>query len=644
MSWSDAHCISGADLALRAVVHHDLHAPRDHIAEVSRLATVCARDGLDVLGPPPAWLEDASSNGPTREPDDVRGALVDEWPRLVRSVQTLDLDTCHGVLLRRLAVTRHDLLPAATRQTPLRTCEIPRSHWGMVDTRGMPRRLPTFDRKRWTLLAVLGGTFMLLVDITIVQVALPSIQRELEVDFTEFRWIIDAYALSLATLILTFGSLADRFGRKRVFAAGVALFTLASLLCGLATSGVFLSVARGVQGVGGAAMFATSLALIAQEFSGRGRRIAIALWSATVGAAVAVGPLLGGALTDGLGWEWVFFVNLPIGIAALAITLLRTVNVRDPNAEHSDVLGLVTFSSALFLVIFALLRGNELGWSSPTVVGCFVGAALVTAAFIEIERRQRRPMLDLSLFRKPAFVGVSVGTFAMGAGIFGLTVYITVYLQGVLGYSPLEGGIRLLPFMIPTFLVPLVTPRLLGRLPPGLMIGSGLLLVMAGLLLMWGIDVESTWTTLLAGMILAGAGVGVANPGIVHVALGTVPPQRSGMAGGFSNTCRIGGLATGVAAFGALLEGQVWSRLHELVAEPPEGLASVIAAGGSEAVAASTSGDSSQLVAAAHAAYVSGLNAVLLAGAATLLVGGIAALALIRARDLRHTAAAAETA
>jgi hypothetical protein len=198
--------------------------------------------------------------------------------------------------------------------------------------------------------------------------------------------------------------------------------------------------------------------------------------------------------------------------------------------------------------------------------------------------------------------------------------------------------------MIPTFLVPLVTPRLLGRLPPGLMIGTGLLLVMAGLLLMWGIDVESTWTTLLVGMILAGGGVGVANPAIVHVALGTVPPQRSGMAGGFSNTCRIAGLATGVAAFGALLQGQVSSHLHELVAEPPEGLASVIAAGGSEAVAASAPGDSSQLVGAAHAAYVSGLNAVLLAGAATLLVGGIAALALVRARDLHHTAPAAESA
>ncbi len=509
----------------------------------------------------------------------------------------------------------------------------------------MTAHLPTFDRKRWTLLAVLGGTFMLLVDITIVQVALPSIQRDLNVDFTEFRWIIDAYALSLATLILTSGSLADRFGRKRVFAAGVAVFTLASLLCGLATSGLFLSLARALQGVGGAAMFATSLALIAQEFGGRERRTAIALWSATVGAAVAIGPLLGGALTDGLGWEWVFFVNLPIGVAVLAITLLRTVNVRDPNAKHSDVLGLLSFSSALFLFIFALLRGNELGWSSPAVVGCFVGAALLAGAFVVIERRQPRPMLDLSLFRKRAFVGVSIGTFAIGAGIFGLTVYITVYLQGVLDYTPLQGGLRVLPFMIATFLVPLVTSRLLGRIPPGVVLGSGLLLVMAGLLLMWGIETDSGWTTLLAGMIVAGVGVGVANPAIVHVALGVVPPQRSGMAGGFSNTCRIGGLATGVAAFGALLQGQVSSSLNELVAAPPEGLVGAIAAGGSQAAAGfSTVAGRSQLVEAAHAAYVSGLNAVLLAGAMTLLVGGIVALVLVRERDLPYTAPAAETA
>ncbi len=506
----------------------------------------------------------------------------------------------------------------------------------------MTVRLPTLDRKRWTLLAVLGGTFMLLLDLTIVQVALPSIQRDLEVNFTEFRWIIDAYALSLATLILTFGSLADRFGRKRMFASGVAVFTLASLLCGLATSGLYLSVARALQGVGGAAMFATSLALIAQEFGGQERRTAIALWSATVGAAVAVGPLLGGILTDTLGWEWVFFVNLPIGVAVLAITLLRTVNVRDPHAEHSDVLGLVTFSSALFLFVFGLLRGNELGWSSPTVVGCFVGAFVVAVAFVVIEARQRRPMLDLSLFHKPAFVGVSLATFAIGAGIFGLMPYITVYLQGVLEYTPLQGGIRILPFMIPTFIVPLLTPRFQGRTPPGLMLGSGLLLVMAGVLLMWGIETDSGWTTLLAGMIVAGVGVGVANPAIVHVALGVVPPQRSGMAGGFSNTCRIGGFATGVAALGALLQGQASSRLNELVVAPPDGLADAIAAGGSRAAQAFDS--DAAIMEAARTAYVSGLNAALLAGAVLLLAGGVVALLMVRASDLHYTAPAPESA
>ena len=220
------------------------------------------------------------------------------------------------------------------------------------------------SRKWWALVAICGGTFMLLVDVTIVQVALPRIQRELHASFTDLQWVIDAYALTLSALILTSGTLADRVGRKRVFVGGLAIFTLASLLCGLSDSMTVLILARALQGVGGAAMFATSLALVAQEFRGPERAGAIAAWGATVGGAVAVGPLIGGILTDGLGWQWIFFVNIPIGLATIVISATRMVNVRDPDAERLDWAGLVTFSGALFLLIFGLLRGTDEGWEA----------------------------------------------------------------------------------------------------------------------------------------------------------------------------------------------------------------------------------------------------------------------------------------
>jgi EmrB/QacA subfamily drug resistance transporter len=408
---------------------------------------------------------------------------------------------------------------------------------------------------------------MLLIDITIVQVALPSIQRDLHASFTNLQWVIDAYALTLAALLLTSGALSDRFGRKRIFVCGVVVFTFASLLCGLAPTATWLNLARGLQGVGGAAMFATGLALIAQDFSGRERGTAIAIWGSTVGGAVAVGPLVGGVLTEGLGWEWIFFVNLPIGAAVLAIAALRMRNVRDPEAKHVDLAGFVTFSVALFLLIFSLLRGNALGWSSTTIVAALAGAAVLMAAFLVVERRQSRPMLDLTLFRRRAFSGVSVSTFAIGAGMFAMFPYITFYFQNLLGYSPLQGGLRLLPATLLVFIVPLATRTRVARIPGGTVLGVGMALTAGGLFLMHGLTVRSHWTALLPGLILTGVGVGLCNPAIATIALGVVPAARSGMASGISNTFRLGGLATGVAALGAIFQHEVQAQLASLL--PP---------------------------------------------------------------------------
>src|SRR5438105_7288191 len=232
--------------------------------------------------------------------------------------------------------------------------------------------------RRWTLVAVCTTTFMLLLDITIVNVALPSIQRRLHAGLTGLEWVVDAYALTLAALILTAGALSDRFGRRLLFMVGVLVFSSASLLCGLAWNIVALDVARALQGIGGAALFATALALIGHEYRGPERGGAIAIWGATVGAAVASGPLVGGILTDALGWRWVFFVNVPVGAFALLIARTRMVESRDVGALRTDLAGLVSFTAALFLIVFGLLRGNAEGWGSGLIVSTlFAGAALL---------------------------------------------------------------------------------------------------------------------------------------------------------------------------------------------------------------------------------------------------------------------------
>src|SRR3954468_4702655 len=249
------------------------------------------------------------------------------------------------------------------------------------------------ERKWWTLILISIATFMLLLDITVVNVALPDIQRDLHASLSSLQWVVDAYSLMLAALLLTAGSLGDRLGRRRVFSIGFGIFTFASFLCGIAGDPTLLNLARGLQGVGGAAMFATSLALIGQEFHGRDRATAFGVWGATIGGAVAIGPLVGGVLTENFGWEWIFFVNIPIGIAAIALTELKLANVAAQDPERIDVPGLVTFSVALFLLIFGLIRGNPEGWGSPVIVVALAGSVALLLLFLTIEHRSSHPML-----------------------------------------------------------------------------------------------------------------------------------------------------------------------------------------------------------------------------------------------------------
>ncbi|HKG36469.1 MAG TPA: MFS transporter [Solirubrobacterales bacterium] len=490
------------------------------------------------------------------------------------------------------------------------------------------------ERKWWTLVLISVATFMLLLDITIVNVALPEIERDLGASLSSLQWVVDAYALTLAAFLLTAGSLGDRLGRRRVFSAGFGVFTLASLLCGFAGDPTLLNFARALQGVGGAAMFATALALIGQEFHGRDRATAFGVWGATVGGAVAIGPLVGGVLTERLGWEWIFFVNVPIGLVAIVLTERRLVNVAAQDAQPVDVPGLLAFSSSLFLFVFGLIRANPEGWDSPLIVACLAGAALLMTAFVVIERRSPHPMLDLSLFRKQAFDGVSAAAFCLSAGMFALFLYITIYIQGVLGYSALEAGLRFLPLTVLSFLVAPISGNLSARVPIRVLVGSGLALTGVGLLLMRGVEPDSEWTTLLPGFLVAGAGIGLANPGIGQAAIAVVPAARAGMGSGINTTFRQVGIATGVAALGAVFQTRLESKLDELLPGAPAGLGEVAASGGSEAAArVAPAAQQARVGAAATEAFTAAFNEIVLIGAVIALVGSVASFALIRGRD-----------
>jgi EmrB/QacA subfamily drug resistance transporter len=498
------------------------------------------------------------------------------------------------------------------------------------------------NRKWWTLGAVCVATFMLLLDITVVNTALPAIQTDLGGSFTDLQWVIDAYALSLAALVLTAGSLADRLGRRRVFAAGLGIFTVASLLCALAPDPTFLNLARGLQGVGGAIMFAVSLALVAQEFpSGRERGMAMGIYGATIGIAVAIGPLLGGLLTDGLGWESVFLLNVPIGAAAIAVTYWKLAESRDPNATRIDWGGLVSFSTALFLLVLALVRGNDEGWGSALIVSLFTAAAALLAAFVAIERRVAEPMLPLSLFRRRAFTGVQLAAFAVSGSMFALFLYLTLYLQGFLDYSPVDAGLRYLPITIASFVVAPFAGMALARVQARYLMSAGLALTGVGLLLMGGLSQGSEWTALLAGFLLAGVGVGLLNPVIADVALSVVPKERSGMAAGINDTFRQVGIAVGIAAWGAIFLGTGASKVQEVAGN----------VGGDQArnlVEATSSGSLPQALGgvpqgtreltrdAAEQGFLQGLNEILLLGGILCFAGAALALWLVREHEIER--------
>ncbi|HEY1273746.1 MAG TPA: MFS transporter [Thermoleophilaceae bacterium] len=504
--------------------------------------------------------------------------------------------------------------------------------------------------KWWTLLVVCLATFMLLLDVTVVNVALPAIQSDLGSSFSDLQWVVDAYALMLAAALLTAGSFSDLLGRRKVFVTGVIAFIVASLLCGLSTSPLMLNLARGFQGVGGALMFATSLALLAQEFHGRERGTAFGVWGATTGLSVAIGPLVGGVLTEAFGWEWIFFVNIPVGIFTSVLAVSKMREGEPDRSRRIDWGGAATFSVALFCLVFALIRGNEEGWGSPMIVSLLVTSAALLIAFVVIELTIEQPMLDLNLFRKPSFGGAQAVAFFLHASMFAMFLYIVLYMQNVLDYSPLQAGVRFLPISLLSFFSAPIAGRLSAFAPVRLLMGAGLTLVGIGLLLMSGLTVDDTWTALLAGFIVAGVGIGFTNAPLASTAVAVVEPARSGVASGANSTFRQVGTATGIAALGAIFQARVADHAAQMLSTtlPPGAshrLGDAIASGAGEHAARFAPPQARETVAnVAREAFVSGMNDIFVVAAIGAFVGAALGLLLVRRRDFVVSQSPAEAA
>jgi len=505
------------------------------------------------------------------------------------------------------------------------------------------------DKKWWTLIAVCAGIFMLLLDVTIVIVAQPSIQSGLHASFSDVQWTLDAYALTLASLLLTSGSLADRYGRKLLFSIGLAVFTLGSLLCGLATSPLMLILSRSGQGVGGAIMMATSLALLGHSFRGRERGVAFGIWGAVVGISSALGPVLGGVITTEWDWRGIFLVNVPVGVFAFIVTLWRVEESRSDHATPPDWAGFVLLTLGLVSFVYGLIRSGETSWSNTGVIACLAAGVVLLVAFGVTESRVRHPMFDLSLFRVPTFAGGSIAAFAMNGSLYAVLLYFVIYLQDVLGYSALGTGLRVAILSLAQLVTSVIAGRLSERVPTRWLIGPGLLLVGIGLLIMTGLTGTSDWTHLIPGFIVGGLGAGLVNPPLASTAIGVVPPAKAGMASGVNSTFRQIGIAAGIAALGSIFVSAIQSHLSsDLPASLAGSAGSMVNAvrQGSvgQAIGSLPAADRGAAALALRSSFAAALNELLFVTAGLALVGAVLATALIRRKDFVRPDAAAPTA
>ena len=421
----------------------------------------------------------------------------------------------------------------------------------------MRARIFAEENRKWlTLAAVSVGLFMIMLDNTVVNVALPSIQDELGADLSELEWIVTGYALTFASLMLVGGKVADAYGRRRIFVTGIAVFTLASLLCGLANSTDMLIGARVLQGAGAAMMNPATLSIIAATFPPRQRGTAIGIWAGVSALALAIGPLVGGLITEHLHWSWIFFLNIPVGVAGIAGSYVFIDESRDESHSSLDLPGLATSAIGLFALTYGLIEANTYGWTSARIVGVFVLAAVSLVSFVVIERRRREPMLPLELFRSGTYTGANLVVLLVALAMFGVFFFVSLYMQNVLGYSAVQAGAAFLPMTILIILVAPIAGRASDRIGSRGLMTAGMIFVALQLVLFSRLGADASFWNLLPALLIGGIGMALTMTPSAAAATRSVPVDKSGVGAAVLNSARQVGGTMGIAIIGAIMAAE----------------------------------------------------------------------------------------
>jgi len=496
------------------------------------------------------------------------------------------------------------------------------------------RRLVTEANSRWwTLGAMCFALFMMMLDNTVVNIALPSIQRDLHATLSALEWTINAYTLTLAVGLVTGGRLGDIFGRRRMFLLGVLIFGVSSAVIGVSPSGTVLVAFRALQGVGAALMMPATLSIISQTFPPEQRGMAIGTWAGVSALALAIGPVFGGFLTQAVSWRAIFFINPPIAVAAIAVTLFATKESRDETVDRTvDYAGIATLTVSLTSLVLALVEGNSWHWGSARIVSLFALAAITMVAFATIERRVIAPMIDFSFFRSRSFLGSNIVAFFVTFAMFSQFFFLTLYMQNVLGYSPLQTGLRFLPSTVVIIVAGPIAGRLADRVGPRPLMTVGLLIVAGALFIQSGITIHSGYGLLLPGFVMMGLGMGLVMSPMSTAAMNAVDRTKAGLASGTLSMSRMVGGTFGVAVMGALVtaigKSQLQSSLPHVPAATRTTIANSLVSGGSPSGAHL----SAQIVSATHSAFVSALGTGLTIGAIVAAAAAILSAMLIQSR------------
>ena len=488
-------------------------------------------------------------------------------------------------------------------------------------------------RKWLPLITVSLGTFMLLVDVTIVNVALPAMAVDLKTTFTSLQWVVDAYALVLAALVLGTGTIADKFGHRRAYVVGLVLFAVSSMICGISPNAGLLITFRAIQGLGAAAMFATTFALLNSSYQGRDRGIAYGMWGAVAGASAAIGPILGGLLTQGVSWRWIFFVNVPVSVVVIALCVLVLVDQNEPAKRSIDYAGMASFTGFAAAMTYAFIHANEHGWATSTTAALLAASVVCFLGFLLIESRVAEPMIELSLLRNRSFAGVLLAALVLNFSAFAFFTYTSIWMQSVLGFGAIKTGLTGIPLSVAAFVTSAGIGRFLhGGSKSGAIIGGGLIAIGAGSLLNLALlRTESGWIGLLPGFVIAGVGVGLATPTLSSSAMASVPIERGGMAAGAVNSMRQLGYAFGIALLGTVFAARATSSFQRRHVPNPNAAAHALAGGQApgllHAVPVQARG---ALDDALHAASLSGLHGSFLVAGVSGVLAGLVVLVMVR--------------